>query len=55
VAGGGILISEGTLYDVAWSMDSYSFQSDLKILPLTQFDLIIGMDWMELHNPMQIH
>jgi hypothetical protein len=55
VAGGDILISEGTLYDVAWSMDSYSFHSDLKILPLTQFDLIIGMDWMELHSPMQIH
>ena len=35
VAGGGILLSEGILYDVSWSIGPYSFQSDLKILPLS--------------------
>ena len=44
VAGGGILFSEGILYDVTCSIGNYSFHSDLKILPLTKFDLLVGMD-----------
>lgn len=55
IAGGGILISQGILHDVSWSVEPYTFKFDLKILPLTQFDLIIGMDWLENRSPMQIH
>lgn len=53
--GGGKLVSNGTLLNVTWSIADNSFVSDLKILPLTHFDLIIGMDWLEKHSPMQIH
>ena len=38
VAGGGILISNEILHDVTWCIDNYCFQSDLKVLPLKQFD-----------------
>ena len=55
VAAGGILVSKGILHNVTWCIASCSFVSDLKILPLTHFDLIIGMDWPERFSPMQIH
>jgi hypothetical protein len=51
VAGGGILVSEGTLHDVTWCTGNCSFISDLKILSLTNFDLIIGMAWLEQYSP----
>ena len=28
---------------------------NLKILPLKCYDIIIGMDWLENHSPMQVH
>jgi hypothetical protein len=55
VPGGGILVSEGTLHDVTWCTGNCSFISDLKILSLTNFDLIIGMAWLEQYSPMQVH
>lgn len=45
VAGGGILASSGLLQKVVWIVDSHSFTSDLKILPLQHFDVILGMDF----------
>jgi hypothetical protein len=31
------------------------FNSDFKVLPLLYFDIILGYDWLEQHNPMRIH
>lgn len=36
-------------------MDSHLFVSDLKILALSSYDMIIGMDWLEMFSPMKIH
>jgi hypothetical protein len=47
VAGGSILLSQGILKNVTWCIDNHSFQFDLKILPFTHFDLMIGIDWLE--------
>ena len=47
VAGGGML-----------SCDSFlpqALHSDLKVLPLTAYDMIIGMDWLEKFSPMTVH
>lgn len=33
----------------------YSFESDLRVLPLAAFDMIIGMDWLESFSPMHVH
>jgi hypothetical protein len=27
----------------------------MKILPLSHFDMIVGMDWLEAFSPMQVH
>jgi hypothetical protein len=55
VAGGGVLTTKGILHNVNWSIDDVSFVSDFKILPLTHYDIVLGMDWLETFSPMQVH
>lgn len=38
-----------------WHVGDCHFSSDLKILPLPHFDMILGMDWLESFSPMKIH
>jgi hypothetical protein len=38
-----------------FSLGPYSFQHDLRVLPLDSYDLILGMDWLELYSPMEVH
>lgn len=38
-----------------WSIKEYSFTSDIKVIPLEHYDLIIGMDWLEAFSPMKVH
>jgi hypothetical protein len=42
------------LKEAEWSVDEFSFTSDLKVLPLCHFDMILGMDWLEEFSPMQV-
>lgn len=55
IAGGGTLPSSATLLSVPWSIGQYTFTSDLCVLPLAAFDMIIGMDWLESFSPMHVH
>jgi hypothetical protein len=43
------------MLNAEWFLQSYKFCSDLKILPLQSFDMIVGMDWLEQHSPIKIH
>jgi hypothetical protein len=54
IAGGGHLSSPATLLDVPWSIGTCQFTSNLRVLPLSAFDMIIGMDWLESFSPMQV-
>lgn len=55
VAGGAILNSPGILKNVQWAIDQCQFQSDFRVLKMLSYDVIIGMDWLEAHSPMQVH
>jgi hypothetical protein len=46
---------DAQLFDAAWSVQGLQFTSTLKIFPLTAFDMIPGMDWLEQYSPMKIH
>jgi hypothetical protein len=43
------------ILDASWSISGVTFSSTLKVLQLSTYDLIIGMDWLEKHSPMLIH
>lgn len=55
VAGGAKLVSTTMLRQVPWSVGDCSFQTDFRVLPLGNFDVVIGMDWLASYSPMQIH
>ncbi|GJN20729.1 hypothetical protein PR202_gb08141 [Eleusine coracana subsp. coracana] len=55
VADGGKLSCSEQLIAALWSANCYEFHTDLKVLPLCSYDLIIGMDWLEVHCPMKVH
>lgn len=55
VAGGGILKSAAMVRQLCWSIGDCHFQSDFRVLDLSSFDMVIGMDWLVRFSPMQIH
>jgi hypothetical protein len=50
VAGGGKILCSQMLPTVTWHTQGHKFTTDLKILPLTAYDIILGMDWLENQN-----
>lgn len=54
VAGGTLLSSNSVLRQAPWSIGHCVFATDLRVLPLKAFDIIIGMDWLEAHSPMLV-
>ena len=54
VAGGGRLVSTSLLHQVPWTVDGCTFYSEFRTLPLANFDVVIGMDWLEDHSPMRL-
>jgi hypothetical protein len=55
VANGSHLSCHHQLVNVDWSISGVSFSATLKVLQLSNYDLIVGMDWLEKHSPMLIH
>jgi hypothetical protein len=55
VAGGGLLSCSTFLAQAIWFIGDLSFQSDLRVLPLAAYDIIVGMDWLERYSPMRVH
>jgi hypothetical protein len=43
------------LLDVTWYIGGFPFSSYLKVLSLSNYDLILGMDWLCVFSPMWIH
>jgi hypothetical protein len=39
---------------VEWTIEVYQFKSDLKVLPLSSYDMILGLDWLEAFSPMKV-
>jgi hypothetical protein len=55
VAGGSTLSCEAVIPQVLWFINDVAFQSDLRVLALMAYDIIIGMDWLESFSPMRVH
>lgn len=50
VAGGGQLTCNKCIPSLTWYTQGHKFTTDLKILPLSSYDIILGMDWLENQN-----
>lgn len=55
VANGLVLLCESEFSSALWSTCGYEFTSDLKVLPLSSYDMILGLDWLESFSPMKVH
>jgi hypothetical protein len=55
VANGEIIQCTHELPRQIWGVQDISFNTTLKNIPLSGYDVILGMDWLEAHNPMKIH
>lgn len=55
VANGHLLHCTSVIMGCVFSLGEYQFQHDLRILPLESYDLILGIDWLELYSPMEVH
>ena len=54
VADGSQLTCCSQIDQLSWSVQRCHFVSAAKILPLTSYELIVGMDWLASRNPMQV-
>lgn len=54
VADGFVLYCSSQFKQLEWSVQDYEFVSVAKVLPLTAYELILGMHWLSTHSPMQI-
>ncbi|XP_021317789.1 uncharacterized protein LOC110435983 [Sorghum bicolor] len=55
VANGDTILCETVIPDVEWSVQSYTFHSTFRVLPLGSYDIILGMDWLEAFSPMKVN
>jgi hypothetical protein len=55
VADGRILWSKHWVPNCKQLCGGVTFNMDLKVLPLSGYDMILGMDWLEGYSPMAVH
>lgn len=54
IADGATMTCSKELVGCEWWCQGVTFKTNLKVLPLGGYDVIIGMDWLQSHNPMGI-
>lgn len=55
VANGGILHSDQEIPACQWRSHGINFTTDLRVLPLGSYDVILGIYWLARHSPMKVH
>jgi hypothetical protein len=55
VDSGECIDSQWQLQRGQWEVQGCSFVSDFMVLPLQHFDVVLGYDWLEQHNPVKVH
>jgi hypothetical protein len=53
VANGQIIASNYEVKGLEWWIQGVTFFTDAKVLDIGDYDIILGMDWLESHSPMQ--
>lgn len=55
IADGGELTCSWVIPDCDWYTQGVSFKTDFRLLPLGNYDAILGMDWLSKFNPMHVN
>lgn len=55
VANGQKVTSDKQVTDFTWWTQGHTFSHSARILNIPCYDLVLGMDWLEIHSPMWIH
>ncbi|XP_073365102.1 uncharacterized protein [Aegilops tauschii subsp. strangulata] len=55
VANGQRLLCNKMVKQLAWQVPGHTFHTDLRVLQLSAYDAVLGMDWLSAHNPMNCH
>lgn len=53
MADGNCIVSDKLVRIVEWWAFDHVFHTDMRVLPLSAFDAILGYDWLRKHSPMQ--
>lgn len=54
VAGGAMLHCCSEILNCEWTTQGHVFFTNLKVLELNNYDMILGMDWLMQHSPMTV-
>jgi hypothetical protein len=54
VANGHLICSTAEIKHAALTVQEHEFISNLKVIHLPYYDMILGIDWLEAHNPMRV-
>jgi hypothetical protein len=54
VANGQVIQCQSEINQAHWKIQGVEFISNLKLLPLPYYDMILGVDWLQAYSPMRI-
>ncbi|KAL2235351.1 UNVERIFIED_CONTAM: Transposon Ty3-G Gag-Pol polyprotein [Sesamum indicum] len=54
VADGSKLISQLACHKFSWEIQGHKFTHPIKLIKLGGYDLVLGYDWLGLHNPIEL-
>uniref|UniRef100_A0A453JN23 Uncharacterized protein n=1 Tax=Aegilops tauschii subsp. strangulata TaxID=200361 RepID=A0A453JN23_AEGTS len=55
VANGQRLHCDKIVISLPWEVSGHTFHTDLRVLQLSAYDGVLGMDWLSQHSPMNCH
>jgi hypothetical protein len=54
-ADGSPMVSDSMIPQLQWHIQGHTFTYDTRVIPLKNYDMILGADWLADHGPMWIH
>lgn len=55
IADGGSLQCNSMVKSMEWRVQGHTFTTDMKVLKLGYYDMILGIDWLDEFSPMWVH